>query len=256
MDADTKNGTLPEHSKKPISSIDEKFVLLVQEREAIYDPKKKDYHKRIVVDIMWKEVAEEMGLTVSQCKQKWINLRNSYARHLRALKRYGVGNRRKGWYLADVMSFLQDHMHSRGPKIRDDSVENFLMLECSEDFEEQSGEKDQTPSPEASIVIEDAHPTQKPDGNFKVIAVDKNLGKKKANKNSWHAMTPDNVVGTVLESFTNNTMQECSEIQQHPLLQFFAGLIPEYDRLTTKRQRIFKQKSLNVLNDLLDEQEI
>jgi hypothetical protein len=45
---------------------DEKFVLLVEEREVLYDTKQKEHRNRNVIDSLWKEIAEEMNMTSKQ----------------------------------------------------------------------------------------------------------------------------------------------------------------------------------------------
>nr|CAD7414522.1 unnamed protein product [Timema poppensis] len=88
------------------------LVQSVGDREFLYNPKLKEHHNINVVKNLWREVGEEMNMTVNDCKQKWTNLRNSYANHLRNQKKpsdFGSEQKPK-WYLADGMAFLKDYM--------------------------------------------------------------------------------------------------------------------------------------------------
>jgi hypothetical protein len=63
---------------------------------------------------------------------------------------------------------------------------------------------------------------------------------------SEHAVNP---VTVCLESNTKNSAQD------HPLLDFMKGLLLDFQQLSPRRQRAFKLKTINLLNELLDEEE-
>lgn len=45
-----------------MASEEEKFILLIQEREILYNPKLKEHHNRNMVEHLWREVGEQMGM--------------------------------------------------------------------------------------------------------------------------------------------------------------------------------------------------
>lgn len=180
---------------------------------------------------------------MDDCKQKWTNLRNSYARHLRNQnKPSGSGAEHKSkWYLADVLSFLKDYVQHRKQK---------------GNFEKETAEEERIQSAtEDSQATEQSQVTE----NANVDVVQETTGKRLATSDFERHARPkkqlpsQQVVGPMIEFLKSNTHKNAVE---HPLLSYVKGMLPDYDTLTSKRQRIFKQKIVSIMNVLMDEQEM
>lgn len=164
-------------------------------------------------------------------------VRNSYARHLRNQnKPSGSGGEQKPkWYLADVLSFLKDHMQHRKQK---------------GNSETEVGEEESVQS-----VTEDSQEIH----NENIDVVNESTGKRHAPSDFERQVRPkkklpsDQIVGPMIDFLKSNTNKN---VQEHPLLNYVKGMLPDYDTLTPRRQRIFKQKIVTLMNDLMDEQEM
>ncbi|XP_055843515.1 uncharacterized protein LOC129910242 [Episyrphus balteatus] len=87
------------------SSINEKnifFINLIESRECIYKNTCPDYPNKVAIDMAWREIAESTQWTVSDCMEKWRNLRHSFVRSLR--------NPNKQYYLHNQMQFLMPYI--------------------------------------------------------------------------------------------------------------------------------------------------
>ncbi|XP_039291988.1 uncharacterized protein LOC111045815 [Nilaparvata lugens] len=87
----------------------------IKERPAIYNFDLKDYYNKAVLQILWKQIADEMESTVHECKTTWHILRCSYNRELRKAKSAKeLGVKRSGrWHLFDKMKFLSNYVGGR-----------------------------------------------------------------------------------------------------------------------------------------------
>ncbi|XP_069686015.1 uncharacterized protein [Periplaneta americana] len=231
-----------------MTSPDEKFVYLVQEREAIYNAKLKEHHNKNILEGLWREIAIEMNMSSNECKAKWTNLRNSFARHLRDMRnieKSGGAKMKKTWYLADIMSFLQEHVQHRKSRSNPEySIEDFVSVDYSDEEKETQREIKMEVIPKMEILPEvtdqEDHLQQDvPQASMHHAEFDSQRLRKRPRR----ALPPD--------QFVEYTRSQ----PVHPLLSFFTGLLEDYNTLTPKRQRLFKQNCLGYLNYLLDEQE-
>jgi hypothetical protein len=62
----------------------------------------------------------------------------------------------------------------------------------------------------------------------------------------------ERVVLPVMDFLNSNSEKSA---QDHPLLDFVKGLLPDFQQLSARRQRVFKLRTITLLNELLDEEE-
>ncbi|XP_076164977.1 uncharacterized protein LOC143145465 [Ptiloglossa arizonensis] len=91
---------------------DEKLILLVRNRECLFNLTHKDYTDTSLKMRIWKEIGEEMGLSGVECKHRWFSLRDQYRRSVRSSKRTVSGQNRK-WRYDQEMSFLLPRLQER-----------------------------------------------------------------------------------------------------------------------------------------------
>lgn len=174
-------------------------------------------------------------LIVADCKQKWTNMRNSYARHLRNKNKASGSeiDNSPNWYLSEVMSFLKDHMKHRRPKRYNDKDEENLSNDTEETENLHENE---------NIGNLNQHAKKRP-----VLETVQRYHPSKKFLSSQHLIAP------MLNFLKSNTRSKNE--QENPFLIFCKGLLPDYEQLTSKRQRLFKEKMMFFINSLLDEQE-
>ncbi|KAH8270193.1 hypothetical protein KR018_005497 [Drosophila ironensis] len=81
-----------------------KICRLVAQHSCLYDRSDVTYMRKINVRNAWKLVSKEMRNSVKSCKERWRNIRTSYAR---SIKVHPIGNT---YYLNNELQFLQPHI--------------------------------------------------------------------------------------------------------------------------------------------------
>ncbi|XP_050317413.1 uncharacterized protein LOC126751299 [Bactrocera neohumeralis] len=204
----------------------EKLVFLIEARSPIFNNKIKDHNNKLITEKLWEEIATEMNSEVAACKNKWINLRNSYSRYLREEKNKpsrSSGKQKRKWYLADAMSFLKEFVHQH----RDMSS---ILPVNSTDIEEQTADMSQYDFTDAvSNDKSSPIPTKK-------------------SKTSISEM----IAGPMIEFLNSRTKQKPKENGNE---LFFKSLLCDYEKLSSKRQRLFRMYMLNKMNQFQEEEE-
>ncbi|XP_030746732.1 uncharacterized protein LOC115875416 isoform X2 [Sitophilus oryzae] len=214
----------------------------------LYNYHLKDHHNRELRDALWDEIALEMKAPVADCKTKWNSLRNSYARQLREIKNNPIGaasSKKKIWYLFDSMSFLKDFM-SQHKKMRSSNYDEPTILKTNNinndvyenmvDFESSNSQFSISSPPPISCEL---NPPRK----------SKDVSKKHCKESATDRVAESMVA--FLKSKTEQTEEKLNASD----LNFFKSLIPDMQKLSSKRHRQFKAEIMLSLNKLLDEEE-
>ena len=69
----------------------EKLIEAVVKFPNLYDRHSATHHNKVETDKSWEAVAQEIGYPVEICKKSWVNIRNSYNRHLREIEKRQKG---------------------------------------------------------------------------------------------------------------------------------------------------------------------
>ncbi|XP_050331120.1 uncharacterized protein LOC126759923 [Bactrocera neohumeralis] len=204
----------------------EKLVFLIEERSPIFNYKNKDHKNKLITEKLWDEIATEMNSEVAACKNKWTNLRNSYSRYLREEKNKpyrSSGKQKRKWYLADAMSFLKEFVHQQR-EMRSNLPVN------SPDVEEQTADMSQNDFTDA-------------------VSTDKSSPiPTKKSKISISEM----IAGPMIEFLNSKTKQKPKENGNE---LFFKSLLSDYEKLSSKRQRLFRMHMIKEMNKFQEEEE-
>uniref|UniRef100_A0A1B6D1X8 MADF domain-containing protein n=2 Tax=Clastoptera arizonana TaxID=38151 RepID=A0A1B6D1X8_9HEMI len=207
-----------------------RLLFLIEKNPAIYNSTMTDHLDSDVIKNIWTNIGKELNVPGYICKQKWTNLRSTFARHLRDLKRKrsGYGSKKKKWYLADAMEFL---------------------LPWTGDFRKIPGNLDKFFDPDTSYTEETTH-----DFDDEEEVYDE--GSVEAGNNNTEKKPPTEVVTTPM-FIDIKTIKNEHKLQEEEceFLSFFKILIPDAEKLTAKRKRNFKTSVMTELYQLLDEQE-
>ncbi|XP_055913033.1 uncharacterized protein LOC129946746 isoform X1 [Eupeodes corollae] len=264
----------------------EKLISLIRDRPTIYGPRPKrgkKKHQRIL-DELWKEVALQMNRSVRECKLKWTTLRNCYARLLREERLHKV--KKRHWHLRNEMSFLRGHIqpytevrgitHKRTASVRTKLPPDSLST-TNNSFDENnfSPTIDQLQPNETS-----AHSSKTIENSTIVhdfLIVDHN-NEQSLNNNNWEQeqeqlpipaegnetinycptinLNPFSLTERIIETPEENSqLSKYKEERSEANMLFLRSLLPDINKLSDRKQRIFKRKTLEVLELLFDEDE-
>ncbi|KAK3747149.1 hypothetical protein RRG08_035695 [Elysia crispata] len=86
----------------------EELIEAVRKRQVLYDKSKEDYSNRVLINQLWIDVGQEVGIDGATAKKKWSVLRDSFRRHhKKETYKSGSGSKQhKTWYLYKSMLFL------------------------------------------------------------------------------------------------------------------------------------------------------
>ncbi|XP_039969476.1 transcription factor Adf-1-like isoform X1 [Bactrocera tryoni] len=88
---------------------DKTLCNLVKQHPQLYDEGHKGYSQKKATDEAWHTIAESLGKSVPECKERWRNIRAAYARSIDDYKTKRGKNRGRQYYLAKEMEFLKPH---------------------------------------------------------------------------------------------------------------------------------------------------
>ncbi|XP_055940368.1 transcription factor Adf-1-like isoform X1 [Argiope bruennichi] len=219
------------------SKFDElKLIQLIKARPAIYDPHHPKHRYRTYIDHLWNEVANEMGASVYDLRNKWHVLRCCFNR---AMKETQSGNRRSGkqWHLYNAMLFIKNFLRKRKNSVQT-SAENSATLQSQDniagnvEFDCEVSPSNSSPSlTKHHLVIFD-------DGTTQLVPA-KRL-------KTDHFSSPENIM---LQSSKSKSMSEdTNEL-------FLRSLLPDMSKLNPSKLRHFKTFVITKLTNLLDEQD-
>ncbi|XP_008188674.1 uncharacterized protein LOC103310953 [Acyrthosiphon pisum] len=90
------------------------FVQTVEMFPCLYDYTTKEYSIRNAKYKAWGEIGKKFDANMSECKERWKNLRACFTRHLKAKPPSGSAAKiKKPYYLAEFLHFLEPFTKSR-----------------------------------------------------------------------------------------------------------------------------------------------
>ncbi|KAH8378771.1 hypothetical protein KR009_001220 [Drosophila setifemur] len=84
--------------------INAKICRLVAQHPCLYDRSDSAYMRKSIVKNAWRDISKEMRNSVKSCKERWRNIRTSYARSIKV--HHGANT----YYLNSELQFLQNHI--------------------------------------------------------------------------------------------------------------------------------------------------
>nr|XP_036214174.1 uncharacterized protein LOC106620174 [Bactrocera oleae] len=156
MRLSTSNDSKPDNYQ-----INAKICRLVERYPCMYDRSHPHYLKKDVVDKAWVKISKEMDDSIPSCKERWRNIRTSFARSINVNKIPSSANRTKPYYLHEELQFLARHITpgipvSRRPNyytsadeksemievpIGEESFDGFVAMAAQEEEEEEEQQR-------------------------------------------------------------------------------------------------------------------
>ncbi|CAK1586403.1 unnamed protein product [Parnassius mnemosyne] len=230
------------------------LVKEIQKYPWLYNNNLPEYNRKDLTEEAWAEVAHNNNLTVSECKEKWRNIRCSFLRSLKPSAKY-----KKPYYLTAYLQFVLPFMKSLNSlEIVEDSQANETLKnnstkdistvksEPEEDFEELSdGEHTsiekpvtiaETISTESLISPQQttAFRKRRRPASLQKTFTDKNNKKTKYNQ------------GQMIKLVSADS----SRGNNNALRYFLLSLLPEFETMSDEQIRLFKIKVMLLIDEL------
>lgn len=209
----------------PVPNI--RLVKAVQKYPVLYDTVN-HYPYRKAVDEAWEKVAEELNDTNVCCKERWLNLRNSFKRFLRQKRSNAV---KKPYYLAEHMEFLEPY------------------ISFSVRYEKKKKDLESMSDTEMSLPLSPDKDVEDDDDDF---------------SNDYLDQTSSGELVAVNESKTNNTTAQTAitfaggqintaeeNFSKNPDLAFFISILPDVHAMTEEQKEIFRKEVVDSIDNIL-----
>lgn len=130
----------------------EKFIDFVKGQPVLYDYTHSSYKDNRAKNRKWKEIAQNLGVTIDVVKGKWKNLRDCYGRYLKSQNTTTgqAAGKYKFWQWSKQMEFLRPHLcfAQTITNLSEDSEPNDGL----KDFSLSSSNTGVDTSPEAAVI--------------------------------------------------------------------------------------------------------
>ncbi|XP_075979482.1 uncharacterized protein LOC142978795 [Anticarsia gemmatalis] len=192
------------------------LVKAVENFPCLYNFNLFDYLKKDVTDEAWSEVANQTQLTVSECKEKWKNLRYGL---LRSLRPNPDGTVKKKYYLHEemefVLPFIKTSRHETPIQLMDEVVLD-MNIGNEQDSEYSSGHPHYQE-------LENSEPPKK-------------------------KSRPNDICTQKLQQ--NSTGHD--DFYDDARKMFLLSLLPEINAFTEFQMRVFRRKVFNLIDEIGD----
>ncbi|KAL7731617.1 hypothetical protein ACLKA6_007970 [Drosophila palustris] len=127
-----------------LHAINAKICRLVEKHPCMYDRSHPSYMRKSHVERAWEDISKEMNDGVENCKERFRNIRTSFARSINVQR---GSNRIKPYYLSEELEFLKKHITPgvpvpvKGRRSRD----SIRKGDDNEDYDENENDDEEIP---------------------------------------------------------------------------------------------------------------
>nr|XP_026486936.1 uncharacterized protein LOC113393993 [Vanessa tameamea] len=226
-----------------------RLVQEIEKYECLYNNYLPEYNRKDLADEAWTQVSQSTDLTVTECKEKWRNIRSSLLRSLKPSEKT-----KKPYYLAPYLHFVlpfmkplncleyKDEIHSAGAvrNIRKDAD----ILICAVKSEDDTQNIDDTINTEITDEETNLDPliSSQPDSPIR---------KRKRNVISSRKTRRTEQKETKLtEEQIFNPIPDPPRSSGESMRYFLMSLLPEFETMTEEQSRMFKIKVMMLIDDI------
>ncbi|KPI91759.1 hypothetical protein RR46_15263 [Papilio xuthus] len=219
-------------------------IALVQEIEkypCLYNSYLPEYNRKDLAEEAWAQVAHNNNLTVSDCKEKWRNIRCSFLRSLKPTTRY-----KKPYYLTAYLQFILPFMKSIN------NLEYVDELQLNDSFKNTN-----------DVIVK-----MEPEEILEAQSEDENINKEIPIRIKYQSESSECIIQrekpTVprrrkhftpivkkTEKKSKKSHITCSnKINGNALRFFLLSLLPELETMTDEQVRLFKIKAMLLIDEI------
>ncbi|KAJ8716278.1 hypothetical protein PYW08_013563 [Mythimna loreyi] len=231
-------------------AVEIQLINQIEQYEFLYNFNLPQYNRKDMVEEAWANIAANTNMSISDCKEKWRNIRSSF---LRSMKPSGL-KVKKPYYLTDYLKFIlpflkpttgiesADDSQYDSPQHTNDSdiVVNFIKEEPTDGDNEEHVENNADNGILSDLLTRNKATVLRKRRRF--VPMRKNYSeslrprmKPVSSTCSRNYITPD------LNSTTNNNSA---------MKMFLMSLLPEIETMTEEQIRLFKIKSMLLIDEI------
>ncbi|KAF5289776.1 hypothetical protein FQA39_LY03693 [Lamprigera yunnana] len=238
------------NTEDPLFNIN--LVKAIENRPCIWDYNLSDYSNRNKIDKTWKEVAEEVKDTVSNCRERWRNIRGSFFRSLKKSPSGSRTNAKKRYYLTDYLEFIRPYTKSKAStgnlETILDNVHN--SEEGNSDSQEDMENRDLASQSRGDEISENVNEPSREE----TIATPTNTTKRRK-----VSLIPSSATNPVDEAFVDwhkNEKEKDDFRKEDANRSFLLSLLPDMWKMTDKQNRRFRQRVICLADEILEDADI
>ncbi|XP_017492051.1 PREDICTED: uncharacterized protein LOC108380189 [Rhagoletis zephyria] len=228
-----------------------KFVELIETYPCLYNNTLQEYSRKDVTERAWNEVSQQMLWPVSECKEKWRNIRNNFVRSLKAPPSGSGAKAKKPYYLHDSLQFVLQYIrpvkHSAGNEssVLYSDVDLFTESEEVEVFTEENS---YDPIPETSQRVESGVKARKrkKEGDGDIAEAVMEIVKSRENRKGRDEGRDDG-----RRMFFLSLMPDVNKLSDENFMQFRINTIVELQKILLQQERsgnsFFQTKSKSIV---------
>ncbi|XP_028139814.2 uncharacterized protein LOC114334010 [Diabrotica virgifera virgifera] len=252
-----------------------KLILEIENNDCLYNYKLVEYSRKDITDKAWAEVAENTNSTVTECKERWRNIRSSFLRSLRPLP--NGSKPKKSYYLNDYLQFLlpyirplngaisgnvppsdtQKSITSEDSQIANDEVfdeeppDYGIVENENEDDDEYPPEVKEEPL--APLIQSECSTTAPSSSRHSQISIIGNRRRKRpisdVEKTFIKYLQNKAKKRPSNQDFLQHSVNHSNTVE-NPMLYFFKSLLPEFETMTEDEIRSFKIRVMILIDEI------
>ncbi|CAH1638839.1 unnamed protein product [Spodoptera littoralis] len=213
----------------------------IEKHELLYNFLLPQYNRKDLVEEAWEDIAASTNMSISDCKEKWRNIRSSF---LRSMKQCGT-KIKKPYYLTEYLRFIvpylkptvsgiesADETQYHSPQHANEPETLIIKTEPIDDNDENQEESND------NVILSDLL-RQRP-------AVTRKRRRFIPVKKPYADLRPRSKPMTSLERNANNDLNP----NNNAMKMFLLSLLPEIDTMTEDQRRLFKIKTMMLIDEI------
>ncbi|XP_075978862.1 uncharacterized protein LOC142978342 [Anticarsia gemmatalis] len=225
-------------------SMEIQLINQIEKYEFLYNFNLPEYNRKDLVDEAWTTIAANTNMSVSDCKEKWRNIRSSF---LRSMKPSG-SKVKKPYYLTEYLKFIL-------PFLKPINVDN---AEEGHYNEQQASNGNTDPQVIVSFIKEEPDEFENDvhtENNTETGILNDLLTRQPPVMRKRRRFIPVGrrnlaEMSKLRGKITSNYQNDSTNNSNHALKMFLMSLLPELDTMTEDQIRLFKIKSMMLIDDI------
>ncbi|RVE53775.1 hypothetical protein evm_001667 [Chilo suppressalis] len=215
------------------------FCNLIENHPVLYDYNRPEYSNRNVQEQAWESIAGTCDDDVKECKRRWSNIRNRYAKYKKLISQPSGSAAKtvKQYYLGPHLKFLDTYLKSRSLKSKRRRANKSIDAEDDSDADDRGSPLSVSPPPQIESIFNDPSPLS-PGSSKKSTPTHKDVSQSGFNY-----------------FITKQLSSQARQPELDTDLAFLQSMLPDMKAMNSAQKRRFKMGVMQLATQILDESE-